>query len=119
MLCDPSLQSFRKAGVASAGMAFSVLTESESLAILIVPDRKKHTAMTAGGGIRFFRNLPGMTQKHPEQTAGFPEKTADIRTVQGESGLSPRDGAEGKPFRCCRVARLLLCPCRTLTAASV
>ncbi len=36
--------------------------------------------------IRFFRNLRGMTQKHLGQVVGFPEKTADIRMAQYESG---------------------------------
>ena len=36
--------------------------------------------------IRFFRNLRGMTQKYLGTVVGFPEKTADIRMVQYESG---------------------------------
>ena len=36
--------------------------------------------------IRFFRNLRGMTQKNLGQVVGFPEKTADIRMAQYESG---------------------------------
>ena len=36
--------------------------------------------------IRFFRNLRGMTQKHLGQVVGFPERTADIRMAQYESG---------------------------------
>ena len=36
--------------------------------------------------IRFFRNLRGMTQKYLGQVVGFPEKTADIRMAQYESG---------------------------------
>ncbi len=36
--------------------------------------------------IRFFRNLRGMTQKYLGQMVGFPEKTADIRMAQYESG---------------------------------
>lgn len=36
--------------------------------------------------IRFFRNLRGMTQKYLGTIVGFPEKTADIRMAQYESG---------------------------------
>ena len=42
--------------------------------------------MAIGERIRFFRNLCGMTQKYLGQVVGFPEKTADIRTAQYESG---------------------------------
>lgn len=43
-------------------------------------------AMAIGERIRFFRNLRGMTQKYLGQVVGFPEKTADIRMAQYESG---------------------------------
>lgn len=36
--------------------------------------------------IRFFRNLRGMTQRYLGTVVGFPEKTADIRMAQYESG---------------------------------
>lgn len=42
--------------------------------------------MAIGERIRFFRNLRGMTQKWLGQAVGFPEKTADIRIAQYESG---------------------------------
>ena len=42
--------------------------------------------MAIGERIRFFRNLRGMTQKYLGQVGGFPEKTADIRMAQYESG---------------------------------
>ena len=42
--------------------------------------------MAIGERIRFFRNLCGMTQKYLGQIVGFPEKTADIRMAQYESG---------------------------------
>ena len=42
--------------------------------------------MAIGERIRFFRNLKGMTQKWLGIAAGFPEKTADIRMAQYESG---------------------------------
>lgn len=42
--------------------------------------------MAVGERIRFFRNLRGMTQKHLGQAVGFPEKSADIRMAQYESG---------------------------------
>ena len=42
--------------------------------------------MAIGERLRFFRNLRGMTQKYLGQMVGFPEKTADIRMAQYESG---------------------------------
>ena len=42
--------------------------------------------MAIGERIRFFRNLRGMTQKYLGTVVGFPEKTADIRMAQYESG---------------------------------
>lgn len=42
--------------------------------------------MAIGERIRFFRNLRGMTQKLLGIQVGFPEKTADIRIAQYESG---------------------------------
>ena len=47
--------------------------------------------MAIGERIRFFRNLRGMTQKYLGTVVGFPEKTADIRMAQYESGTrSPK-----------------------------
>ena len=42
--------------------------------------------MAIGERIRFFRNLRGRTQKYLGTVVGFPEKTADIRMAQYESG---------------------------------
>ena len=42
--------------------------------------------MAIGERIRFIRNLRGMTQKWLGMAVGFPEKTADIRMAQYESG---------------------------------
>ncbi len=42
--------------------------------------------MAIGERIRFIRNLRGMTQKYLGTAVGFPEKTADIRMAQYESG---------------------------------
>ncbi len=42
--------------------------------------------MAIGERIRFIRNLRGMTQKYLGTLIGFPEKTADIRLAQYESG---------------------------------
>ena len=42
--------------------------------------------MAIGERIRFFRNLRGMTQKYLGTVVGFPEKTADVRMAQYESG---------------------------------
>lgn len=42
--------------------------------------------MAIGERIRFIRNLRGMTQKWLGTAVGFPEKTADVRMAQYESG---------------------------------
>ena len=48
--------------------------------------------MAIGERIRFIRNLRGMTQKYLGTLVGFPEKTADIRMAQYESGKrTPKD----------------------------
>lgn len=48
--------------------------------------------MAIGERIRFIRNLRGMTQKWLGIAVGFPEKTADIRMAQYESGSrSPKE----------------------------
>ena len=48
--------------------------------------------MAIGERIRFFRNLRGMTQKHLGSLLGFPERSADIRVAQYETGTrTPKD----------------------------
>ncbi len=42
--------------------------------------------MAIGERIRYFRNLRGMTQKYLGMLMGFPEKSADVRMAQYESG---------------------------------
>jgi len=42
--------------------------------------------MAIGERIHFFRNLRGMTQKYLGQAVNFPERTADVRMAQYESG---------------------------------
>ena len=42
--------------------------------------------MATGERNRFLRNLGGMTKKYLGQVIGFPQKTADIRMAQYESG---------------------------------
>ena len=42
--------------------------------------------MAIGERIRFLRNLRGMTQKYLGVAVGFPEKSADVRMAQYESG---------------------------------
>lgn len=47
--------------------------------------------MAIGERIRYFRNKRGMTQKHLGTAVGFPEKSADVRLAQYESGTrSPK-----------------------------
>ena len=49
--------------------------------------------MAIGERIRFIRNLRGMTQKYLGMAVGFPEKTADVRMAQYESGTrTPKAG---------------------------
>ncbi len=53
--------------------------------------------MAIGERIRFIRNLRGMTQKWLGIQAGLPEKTADIRMAQYESGSRvPKEGLTEK-----------------------
>lgn len=42
--------------------------------------------MAIGERIRFFRNKHGMTMKYLGQAVGFPEKSADVRLAQYETG---------------------------------
>lgn len=42
--------------------------------------------MAIGERIHFFRNKRGMTQKYLGQAVGFPEKSADVRLAQYETG---------------------------------
>ena len=42
--------------------------------------------MAIGERIHFFRNLRGMTQKYLGMLIGFPEKSADVRLAQYETG---------------------------------
>lgn len=47
--------------------------------------------MAIGERIHFFRTLRGMTQKYLGQLLGFPEKSADVRLAQYETGTrSPK-----------------------------
>ena len=47
--------------------------------------------MEIGERIRYFRNKRGMTQKYLGTAVGFPEKSADVRLAQYESGTrSPK-----------------------------
>ena len=42
--------------------------------------------MAIGERINFFRNMRGMTQKYLGMQVGFPEKSADVRLAQYETG---------------------------------
>jgi transcriptional regulator with XRE-family HTH domain len=54
--------------------------------------RQELAIMAIGERIRFIRNLRGMTQKYLGMAIGFPERTADIRMAQYESGTrTPKD----------------------------
>ena len=43
--------------------------------------------MAIGERIHFFRNMRGMTQKYLGMLLGFPEKSADVRLAQYETGV--------------------------------
>ena len=49
--------------------------------------------MAIGERIHFFRSMRGMTQKYLGQLMGFPEKSADVRLAQYETGTrTPKAG---------------------------
>lgn len=48
--------------------------------------RNEAVVMAIGERINFFRNLRGMTQKYLGIQVGFPEKSADVRLAQYETG---------------------------------
>ncbi len=67
--------------------AFVLLTYTKRTCIIYIINRSLGgIIMAIGERIRFFRNLRGMTQKYLGIQVGFPEKTADIRMAQYESG---------------------------------
>lgn len=47
---------------------------------------KERYTMAIGERIHFFRIMRGMTQKYLGMTVGFPEKSADVRLAQYETG---------------------------------
>ena len=48
--------------------------------------RLELAVMAIGERIRFFRNKKGVTQKYLGQVVGFPERSADVRMAQYETG---------------------------------
>ena len=48
--------------------------------------RQERMIMAIGERINFFRNMRGMTQKYLGMQVGFPEKSADVRRAQYETG---------------------------------
>ena len=46
--------------------------------------------MAIGERIHFFRTLRGMTQKYLGMAVGFPERSADVRLAQYETGTGRR-----------------------------
>ena len=52
--------------------------------------------MAIGERIHFFRTMRGMTQKYLGMLLGFPEKSADVRLAQYETGArTPKDDLTG------------------------
>ena len=75
--------------------------------------------MAIGERIRYFRNKRGMTQKYLGTAVGFPEKSADVRLAQYESGTrSPKVRADEGARRTCWTSHRWLCPCLTSTPTS-
>ena len=87
--------------------------------MLIVQYIKECCAMAIGERIRFFRNLRGMTQKYLGQAVGFPEKTADIRMAQYESGSRTPKAELTENLAGALGVSPLHCPCQTSTAILV
>ena len=48
--------------------------------------------MAIGERIHFFRTLRGMTQKYLGMAVGFPERSADVRLAQYETGTRTPKG---------------------------
>lgn len=67
----------------------TILSESDILAA--ATNEMGQEIMAIGERIRFFRIMRGMTQKHLGMLLGFPEKSADVRLAQYETGTrSPK-----------------------------
>lgn len=64
---------------------------SESAILAAATNEMGLAIMAIGERIRFFRIMRGMTQKHLGMLLGFPEKSADVRLAQYETGTrSPK-----------------------------
>lgn len=57
-----------------------------SVILIIKIDEMELVAMAIGERIHFFRTMRGMTQKYLGMLLGFPEKSADVRLAQYETG---------------------------------
>ena len=68
------------------------MTRLSEYAILVAATNERGPEIMAiGERIRFFRIMRGMTQKHLGMLLGFPEKSADVRLAQYETGTrSPK-----------------------------
>ena len=75
--------------------------------------------MAIGERIHFFRLLRGMTQKYLGTIVGFPERSADVRLAQYETGT--RKPKAELTAALAQALMFLLMPsmCLTLTAISV
>ena len=64
---------------------------SKSAILAAATNEMGQEIMAIGERIRFFRIMRGMTQKHLGMLLGFPEKSADVRLAQYETGTrSPK-----------------------------
>ena len=69
--------------------------------------------MAIGERIHFFRLLRGMTQKYLGMSLGFPEKSADVRLAQYETGSRTPKADLTAALAGCWMSRLMHFPSRT------
>ena len=68
--------------------------------------------MAIGERIHFFRLLRGMTQKYLGMAVGFPEKSADVRLAQYETGTRTPKADLTAPWPGCWMSRPTPSPSR-------
>ena len=65
-----------------------------SVILIAKTDEMELDPMAIGERIHFFRTMRGMTQKYLGMLLGFPEKSADVRLAQYETGARTPNGAK-------------------------
>ena len=74
--------------------------------------------MAIGERIHFFRILRGMTQKYLGTIVGFPERSADVRLAQYETGTRKPKAELTAALAQAQMFPLMPSMCLTLTAIS-